>query len=91
VPDDLADARRGGPDRPVGVDPGQLSADDLIRELKHLHETRHDTFLFGSDDALAVHTRRMAELEAEYLRRHPQRLVSAERLREGARQRPGRP
>ena len=53
MPDDLADPRRGGPDRPVGIDPGQLSADDLIRELKHLHETRHDTFLFGSDDALA--------------------------------------
>lgn len=84
------------PDHPseaggMGIDPVRLPDDDLIRELEHLHETRHDTFLFGSDDALGMHTRRTGELEAEYLRRHPQRQVSADRLREGARQRQGRP
>ena len=75
------------PAEPNGVDPAVLSDPDLVRELSRLHETRHDTFLFGSDDALAVHTRRTAELEAEYLRRHPERHVSPDRLRPGARQR----
>jgi hypothetical protein len=70
-----------------GVDPATLPDRDLLRELRHLHDTRHDTFLFGSDGALAVHTRRTAELEAEYLRRYPQRRVSEERVREGARRR----
>jgi hypothetical protein len=88
VPDDSTEARSGGP---AGIDPADLPAEDLIRELQHLHETRHDTFLFGSDDALAMHTRRTAELEAEYVRRHPGRLVSAERVREGARRREARP
>jgi hypothetical protein len=64
-----------------------LSEDDLLRELGHLHETRHETFLHGSDDALAAHTRRTADLEAEYVRRHPQRQIDPDRLRAGARER----
>ncbi len=68
-----------------GVDPGRLDDEDLFRELSHLHETRHTTFRHGSDDALEAHTRRTAELEAEYLRRRPQREVDPERLRSGAR------
>jgi hypothetical protein len=50
-----------------------LSDEALERELQHLHETRHDTFLHGSEDALEAHTERMLELEQEYLRRHPKR------------------
>ncbi|WP_240506644.1 DUF6158 family protein [Thermoactinospora rubra] len=71
----------------MGVDPRDLSEEDLLRELRHLHTTRTDTFLHGSDDALARHTSRTNELESEYLRRHPERQVHPERLREGARQR----
>jgi hypothetical protein len=48
----------------------QLSDEALERELRHLHETRHDTFLHGSDDALHFHTLRTQELEQEYLRRN---------------------
>ncbi|MFD0070644.1 DUF6158 family protein, partial [Streptomyces sp. NPDC127574] len=33
------------------------------------------------------HNERMAQLEGEYLRRHPRRPVSAGRTREGARER----
>jgi hypothetical protein len=54
-----------------GIDPAELSDDDLRRELAHLHETRHDTLLGGSQDALDTHTRRMLELEREFLHRFP--------------------
>ncbi|GAA3445447.1 DUF6158 family protein [Planomonospora venezuelensis] len=71
----------------MGIDPKDLAEDDLLRELRQLHATRTDTFLHGSGDALANHTARTEELEEEYLRRHPERQVDPERLREGARQR----
>ncbi|MFF4614195.1 DUF6158 family protein [Nonomuraea jabiensis] len=71
----------------MGIDPAQLSDDDLVRELRQLHMTRSDTFFHGSDDALAMHTSRMNELESEYLRRNPDREIDPNRLREGARQR----
>ena len=70
-----------------GVPANQLEDPDLDRELAHLHETRNDTFLHGSVQALDHHTQRMAELEDEYLRRHPDRDVDPERLRAGARAR----
>jgi hypothetical protein len=54
-----------------GVAPADLSDEDLRRELAHLHETRHDTFLGGSEDALETHTRRMLALESEFLQRFP--------------------
>jgi hypothetical protein len=71
----------------LGVPPSDLSEQDLRRELQHVHETRHAAFLHGSDDALDAHTRRTAELEAEFLRRFPRREIEPARLREGARQR----
>jgi hypothetical protein len=67
---------------PAGV---ELDDDDLLRELQRLHETRHETFLHGSESALTTHTHRMAELEKEYLRRHPRRDVDPDRLRAGRR------
>ncbi len=70
-----------------GVDPAQLDEDDLVRELESLHRTRHETFLRGSNDALLAHTNRVAALEQEYLRRHPERNVDPERTRAGARER----
>lgn len=76
---------------PHGVEPADLPEEDLLRELSHLHATRNGTFLHGSDDALAVHTRRTGELEAEYVRRHPARQVDPARLRSGARDRADQP
>ncbi|MEU7748734.1 DUF6158 family protein [Nonomuraea sp. NPDC052129] len=71
----------------MGIDPAQLQDDDLLRELRQLHTTRTDTFLHGSDDALARHTTRTNQLESEYLRRYPERDIDPGRLREGARRR----
>jgi Family of unknown function (DUF6158) len=73
----------------AGVDPGALSDEDLLRELGNLYDTRFGTLRHGSDQALAEHTRRTAELEAEYIRRFPTREIDPERLREGARVRGG--
>ena len=70
-----------------GVDPQQLSDEELLKELESLHGTRHQTLLHGSDDALTHHTGRQQELEREYLRRTPGRDVDPERTREGARER----
>ncbi len=70
----------------TGVPAEQLGDEDLERELKHLHETRHDTFLHGSEDALQFHTKRMNELEEDYLRRNPDRVIDARRTRHGSRE-----
>lgn len=69
------------------VPAADLGDEDLLRELASLHGTRNDTFLHGSPDALAEHTARTAELEAEYVRRNPERAVDPQRLRSGARDR----
>ncbi|MFE7891596.1 DUF6158 family protein [Streptomyces sp. NPDC057412] len=71
----------------TGVDPGRLDDQQLMKELENIHRTRHDTLLYGSNDALRAHNERMAQLEGEYLRRNPGRLVAAGRTREGARDR----
>ena len=68
-----------------GVTGQDLAEADLIRELAHLHRTRHETFLHGSPDALREHSNRLAALEGEYLRRHPDREVDPARTRSGAR------
>jgi hypothetical protein len=70
----------------TGVPAEKLSDEDLERELAHLHETRHDTFLHGSEDALQFHTTRMNELEQDYLRRNPDRVIDARRTRHGSRE-----
>ncbi|MFI6348105.1 DUF6158 family protein [Streptomyces sp. NPDC050560] len=71
----------------TGVDPGRLDDQQLMKELEAIHRTRHDTLLHGSNDALRAHNERMAELEGEYLRRHPRRPVAGGRTRAGARER----
>jgi hypothetical protein len=68
-----------------GVPPENLAETDLLRELEHLHTTRHGTFLHGSPDALREHSSRTGQLEEEYLRRHPEREVDPARTRSGAR------
>ncbi|MGP4021816.1 DUF6158 family protein [Actinomadura sp. 3N407] len=74
-------------DTAMGVDPGALTDDDLFRELGHLYQTRLDALRHAADQAYGEHTRRMNQLEAEYLRRRPGREIDPERLREGARAR----
>jgi uncharacterized protein DUF6158 len=70
-----------------GVEPARLDDQQLMKELETIHRTRHDTLLHASNDALRAHNDRMAQLEGEYLRRHPRRPVASGRTREGARDR----
>jgi hypothetical protein len=58
-----------------------LDDDTLLHELDQLFQTRVETLRHGSDAALENSDRRINELEREYLVRHPQREVSARRLR----------
>ncbi|MFE9702400.1 DUF6158 family protein [Streptomyces sp. NPDC005930] len=74
-------------DSVTGVDPGRLDDQQLMKELETIHRTRHDTLLYGSNDALRAHNDRMAGLEGEWLRRNPSRPVAPGRTREGARER----
>lgn len=79
-------------DRSHGIPPRDLDDDDLRREVMHLHETRHDTLLGGSESALEAHTRRMLALEAEFLRRFPQESAPDPlRTRAGSRESAGQP
>jgi Family of unknown function (DUF6158) len=66
VPDDTQE---------TGVPASDLTEDDLMRELAHLHETRNETFLHAPTTALQHHSERTAELELEYLRRRPERDI----------------
>ena len=75
-PADLADQ-----DEFLGIDPVDFSDEDLFREMHSLHRTRLDTLRHAADSALANHLRRTAELETEYLTRHPGREVDPSRLR----------
>ncbi|WP_341717302.1 DUF6158 family protein [Micromonospora sp. FIMYZ51] len=65
-----------------GIDPAELPEEDLIREMQSLHRTRLDTLRHATDSALATHLRRTADLETEYLARHPGREVDPSRLRD---------
>ncbi|SCG74375.1 DUF6158 family protein [Micromonospora humi] len=78
------DHARTGPadDEMIGVDPAELGDEDLVREMRSLHRTRLDTLRHATDSALANHLRRTAELETEYLARHPGREVDPHRLRD---------
>jgi len=62
-----------------GVPARELSDEDLAREMRSLHRTRDDTLRHGPDAALSEHSERVAELEAEYLRRNPDREVTRSR------------
>ena len=75
----------------AGIPARELDDSALERELEHLHDTRHETFLNGSSDALQVHTDRMLELEQEYARRFPQGTSpDPMRTRDGSREMDGR-
>jgi hypothetical protein len=76
--------------RPDGIPPTELADDDLRRELEHLHQTRHDTVLDGTESALETHTERMLALEQEFLRRFPQEgAPDPQRTRAGSRENAG--
>ena len=62
----------GMPAHELGIPAAELGDDDLRREMRHLHDTRHDTVLSGSESALETHTRRMLALEQEFVRRFPE-------------------
>ncbi len=79
---DRASDTAGSDGEVLGIDPAELGDADLIRELHSLHRTRLDTLRHAADAALATHLRRTAELETEYLARHPGREVDPSRLRE---------
>lgn len=70
--------------RAEGVRAPYLDDELLRRELHTLHDTREDTFLYGSAQALEEHTRRMFELEREYVIRFS-REPAPRRTRAGAR------
>jgi hypothetical protein len=75
-----------------GIAPRDLDDDDLRREVAHLHETRHDTLLGGSESALDAHTRRMLALEREFLLRFPEDgAPDPQRTRAGSRENAGQP
>jgi hypothetical protein len=77
-------------DRSHGIPPQELADDDLRREVAHLHETRHDVMLGGSESAFRVHTERMLALEQEFLRRFPaEGAPDPRRTRAGSREAAG--
>lgn len=55
----------------LGILPTELSDEDVRRELKHLYATRWETLNNGSESSFDTHTRRMHQLEGEFLRRFP--------------------
>lgn len=59
----------------------ELADADLLTELDQVLRGRLATLRHGSDAAVANSARRQAELEAEYLRRFPDREVQPGRLR----------
>ena len=49
----------------ASVSPQDLAEANPIRELAHLHRTRHDTFLHGSPNALREQISCLAALEGK--------------------------
>ena len=73
-----------------GIPPSDLNDEDLLRELRHLYETREQTLVDGSVQSLETHTDRMLAIEAEYATRFATE-PDPNRTREGARARAGQP
>ncbi len=58
---------------PTGRPAVDLSDEELETQGKQLHDSRNWVFLHGSAAQFDTHTRRMLELEQEYLHRFPKR------------------
>ena len=77
---------------PHGVDPRELSDDDVVREVTRLHETRHEAMRGASESAFEAHTQRMLALEREYMHRFPEDSAPDPlRTRAGSREDAGQP
>ncbi len=79
----------GQPD--AGRSAADLSDAELETQGKQLHDTRNWMFLHGSAAQFETHTRRMLELEQEYLRRYPKRTWQGNEATEGAQPLPADP
>ena len=80
------------PKAKLGVAPRDLTDVALKRELRHLWRTREETILTGSAQSIATHTRRMLELEDEFIFRFPHETEPApSRTRRGSRALSGQP
>ena len=60
-------------DVPTGRPASELSDTELETQGKQLHDSRNWVFLHGSAAQFETHTKRMLELEQEYIRRFPKR------------------
>jgi hypothetical protein len=58
---------------PPGRPASELSDEELAAQGKQLHDTRNWMFLHGTAAQFETHTKRMLELEQEYVRRFPRR------------------
>ena len=56
----------------------EITDDQLVRELDHVHGKRHDIFRTGHVEAWQNLLTRTAQLESEYLRRFPNGVTDAE-------------
>lgn len=61
-----------------GIPAQDLSDDDLGRDLEQVYAKRYDMFRHGAADQFRNNVQRMAELEAEYVRRFPDRVTDAD-------------
>jgi hypothetical protein len=61
-----------------GIPASDLSDEDLERELRHVHEKRHDIFVDGTADQWRNLVLRTDELERAYLERFADRVKDAE-------------
>lgn len=57
----------------TGRPAADLTDEELETQGKQLHDSRNWVFLHGTAAQFETHTKRMLELEQEYLRRHPKR------------------
>ena len=76
----------------TGRPASELSDEELETQGKQLHDSRNWVFLHGSAAQFETHTRRMLELEQEYIRRFPEDSAPDPlRTRAGAREDAGQP
>ncbi|MGZ4120748.1 MAG: DUF6158 family protein [Actinomycetota bacterium] len=75
-----------------GVPAKELSDVALRRELRNMWRTREETIRHGGSHAIATHTRRMLQLEDEYVTRFKRETEAVpSRTRRGSRARSGQP
>lgn len=68
-------------DLPAEHPTASLADEELLSDLDTLYRRRLTTLRHGADAAVKSSTRRIAELEQEYLRRFPGREVDPARVR----------